>query len=320
MGKAFSLAEMAEKWKKYGSFAVFCHVRPDGDTIGSAIALREYLLATGKKADLFCSDVIPDSFRFFKPTEDFRTEITAKYDAFVAVDCASADRLGDLASAFLNAENTFNIDHHVSNERYAKYNFVRDRAANCENIYELFTLSATALSATAARALLLGISTDTGNFAHKNVTGNTLRVAGALVDAGADLNLISYEMFKRQSKARAKLFGNVVSKIRYALSGTLAIAVITTADLSAAGAKPSETEGIIDFVLSIDGVGVAASVLETGDLRYKISFRSKKTDVNGVAGMFGGGGHTLASGCMIAGYLEDVIDKITFAVSRFTEE
>ena len=171
-----------------------------------------------------------------------------------------------------------------------------------------------------ANLLAMGIMTDTGNFKHKNVTASTLVCAGLLVEKGADLNTIHYNMFAKQSKARAKLFGLIMSKIRYFLDDKLTIATIMQKDIELAGAKQDETEGFIDFLMGIDTVEVGICILEVGQNKFKISFRSKGTDVNAVAGTFGGGGHVLASGCQISGEYEEVVDRLTFAVSRYLPE
>jgi phosphoesterase RecJ-like protein len=119
-----------------------------------------------------------------------------------------------------------------------------------------------------------------------------------------------------QSKARAKLFGRVMANIRYFLSDRFAVVSVFEKDIKDCGATPDETEGFIDFVMGINTVEVGACLMEIGKNKYKISFRSKETDVNAVALTFGGGGHTLASGCQISGEYEDIVDRITFAVSR----
>ena len=129
-----------------------------------------------------------------------------------------------------------------------------------------------------------------------------------------------YNTFKKQSKGRAKLFAKVMSKLRYFLDDSFAVASVFLADLNETGAKSSETEGFIDFIMGIEDVKVGACIMETSQNKYKISFRSKKTDVNAVAGVFGGGGHVLASGCQINGEYEEVVDKITCAVKRFIED
>ena len=311
--------QFANKLVQNKSFAIICHARPDGDAIGSSIGLQKGLQSLGKVADVFCVDDIPVKFSSIVKINGFRKTIDSDYDAFVAVDCADEGRLGDLYTEYAKCKNTFNLDHHVSNSKYAKFNLVEDNSSNCENVYNLLTSLKVDITKDIADALLMGISTDTGNFAHKGLKKSTFIVAGELVEKGADINKIYYQMFCAQTRERAKLFALVNSGIRYNLDKKLGIAVITRDMIAKAGASSSDTEGIIDFVLAVDTVEVAVSILEVGDNRFKISLRGKSTDVNAIARVYGGGGHILASGCMINGYLENVIDELTYTVSQYMD-
>lgn len=305
-----------EQLKGGVSYALFCHVRPDGDSVGGATALKRALESTGKTADIFCDDQVPEKFFYLYGAADIKREITEKYDCYVAVDCSEIRRLGKFSSLFTAGNKTFNIDHHVSNTRYAKSNCVIDVAANCENIFALIKVMGAALDKETATCLLTGISTDTGNFAHKNTEENSFLCAAELVAAGADINDINYRMFRNQSKERAKLYGLTMSKIRFFADDKIGLISVLKSDLEKSGANPDATEGFIDFVMNIECVKVAVCILETADKTFKVSFRSKGADVNAVASTFGGGGHVLASGCMISGYYEDVVDRLVYACKQ----
>ncbi len=315
-----SLSELSSKLKQEKGVALFCHIRPDGDTLGSALALSYALKNLGIRAQVFCDDVVPARFFFLDAVKEIKREIDGEYSAFVAIDCADSTRLGNFYDAFMKHKNTYSIDHHVSNTRYAKINYVFDNSSNCENVLSLIEELGAEVDKTIATLLIMGIMTDTGNFRHKNVSANTMFCAGKMIEQGADLNTVHYHMFTKQSKERAKLFGQTMSKIRYFLCGKFAVATIRLKDLKDTNARAEETEGFIDFVMGIDTVEVGACIMELENNKFKISFRSKGADVNAVAGTFGGGGHVLASGCQINGEYEEVVDKITFAVSRYIEE
>ena len=314
------LKELALKLKSEKSVALFCHVRPDSDTIGSSFALKYVLQSFGIKADVYCDDALPERFNFILNGDTALRQLKDGYTAYASIDCADVTRLGILTEDFLSFKNTYNIDHHVSNNRYAKNNYVIDKSANCQNIFDLVTEMGYQMEEKVANFLALGLCTDTGAFRHKNVTAETLLTASKLVEAGADLNKICFYMFTRQTSQRAKLFGITMQKIRYYLDGKFAVATITLKDVETSGANPDETEGFIDFVMGIKGVEVGACLLEMEPDKFKVSLRSRGADVSGVAGMFGGGGHILASGCRINAPLEEVIDKLTFAVSRYLPE
>lgn len=309
------LTLLAKQLKKERSVALLCHARPDGDCLGSACALKLALQKVGVKATVVSYDPVPERFFFLEEMKSVLRGLDGEYSALVAMDCADITRVSE-QEKFVKHKNTFNIDHHVSNNCYAKYNYVKENSSNCENAYAIINEMGVEIDKDIANLLALGIVTDTGNFKHKNVSHTSLEIAGSLVALGADLNKINYYMFTMQSKERAKLFGMVMSKIRYFLDDRFAVATVFKSDLLSSGAKPDETEGFVDFIMGINTVEVGACLMEIDKNKYKISFRSKGTDVNAVASTFGGGGHTLASGCQIFGEYEEIIDRITFAVSR----
>ena len=315
-----SKSQFVQKLFSEKSVALFMHMRPDGDTIGSTLALYLALKQKGIDAKVFCSDAIPNKFSYLSSVSEVNNVFSGEYTALVSVDCADVARLGDFASVYDTHKNTYNVDHHISNTKYADYNYVVDNASNCENVYDLLQESNINIDTEMANLLLTGLVTDTGNFAHSNVTPSTLDVAAKLLNCGGNLNKIVYCNFKAQSKERAKLHGLVTSKIRYFLDDRFGVITITQEDFAKTGATQDQTEGFIDFLMGVECLQVGACVMEIGKEKYKISFRSKGPDVNAVAGCFGGGGHVLASGCQIHGLYEEVIDKIVFAVSKYLQD
>ncbi|MBR2385638.1 MAG: bifunctional oligoribonuclease/PAP phosphatase NrnA [Clostridia bacterium] len=314
-----TLKDVAIELKKYSTVLIFCHNRPDGDTLGSAFALKHALeQVDGKIADIVCPQPVPEKYYAldFIGKTLLPSDVTKKYSCHIALDCASEMMLGDSYGLFVKNQVTINVDHHVSNERYAKFNYVDDRASCCEIVYGLINYLGREVNDSVANSLLLGVVTDTGNFMHNNVTKATLQTASELVEKGASLNKISYAMFKNQKIERAKLYAHVINGIKFFEDGKIAIISVFKRDFEKFSATQDMTEGFIDFPLSIEGVEVAVSLMETKDNAYKISLRSKgKVNVNEVASSFGGGGHVLASGCLIHGFYEDVKDKILRAIS-----
>lgn len=315
------LSSIANLIKKQKSIAIACHIRPDGDAIGSSIALTLALRKLNIKASAFCDDVIPQKFGFLNAESFFEKRYVDGYDMYIAVDSADMTRIGENNAEFFSRQkNTVNIDHHISNTRFAKYNYVCDKASNSENIFELITLLNVEIDSVIGNYLLMGIMTDTGNFKHKSVTSETMVTASKLLGYGADINNINYNMFTKQSKERAKLFGLTMSFIRYFLDGKLAIATISKNMLTESGALLEDTEGFIDFIMGIDSVRIGVCISEMDNKKYKCSFRSKGPDVNKIAGCFGGGGHVLASGCQIQGEYEECIDKLRYTVSQYIDD
>ena len=317
-----TLQEIAEKLKKIKSATIFCHMRPDGDTLGAALGLKGLLQKLGIQSEVVCETEIGSKFFFIEGVKDISLAPTIKSEAYIAVDCSDEMRLGALGDTFVNAKKVkFNIDHHVSNTRYGDYYYVEDCAATCEIITALANCLDVEIDEQTAKCLMMGLSSDSGNFAHKNVTEKTFLTAAKLTASGAEINEIQYNMFKKQSRMRALLYGKVMSKIRYFNDYSIAVIVIDLKTIEECNAKANMTEGFIDFPLSVDGVEVAACLLETKHNVFKISLRSKgKTDVNKIAGVYGGGGHVLASGCMISGEVEEVIDKLTYTIKQHIDD
>ena len=313
-----SIAEICRQLKEANKVAVFCHTRPDGDALGSGMALTCALNNAGKNATMFCDDAVPEKYGFLKKLANVKAELPedVKFDTFVCVDCADINRIGSFSTDFVAFKGKkINIDHHVSNKRFADYNCVLECPATCQLLTEIFTKANFKIDKEIADLLMLGLITDSGNFTHSDVTDKTFETAALLRKCGADTREINYQMFSRQTKQRALLFGKVVNSIRFALDDKLAFIIVPFDFLVKFGVDGSITEGFVDFPLTIDGVEVAVSLLEVKKRQYKISLRSKGlVNVNTVASKFGGGGHILASGCMLNGELEEVIEKITYAV------
>lgn len=311
-----TIEEITAKLNSAKKVAVFCHARPDGDALGSGLALCAALNNMGKTARMCCEDNPPEKFAFLPAMRQVKTELPKEdYDLFVSVDCADLARLGIFSKQFSKFKNTVNIDHHISNNGFANLNYVCECPASCEIVTKIFRSAGWEITKEIADLLMLGLITDSGNFVHQDVTSKTFETAAYLRGKGADVNAINYNMFGRQPKARALLYGRVMNKIRFALDDKLTFIVISAADMNEFGADKSLTEGFVDFPLTIDGVEVSVSLMEFKKEQYKASLRSKgKVNVNSVASAFGGGGHVLASGCMLFGPLEDVIDKLTYAV------
>lgn len=313
-----TIEEIARLLKSKKSAVIFTHMRPDGDTIGSGMALGRALSICGLECEVVNEGEIPEKFAFLPAVREIKRRPSIDAELYIAVDTSAENRLGLLEQTFragAKRKIAVNIDHHVSNTLYAKYNFVRGRASNAENISELILALGVEIKGEIADFLMLGMVTDTGGFSHSDVNGATFRAAACAADGGADVHRIAYETMERQTKERAQMFLGVVSHLRFLSQDTLAIALITLEELKRFCLKPDATEGIVDFALAIDCVEVSVSLLEVKKGQYKASFRSKgKVDVNAVARTFGGGGHILASGCMFFGEIEEIYDKIRYAV------
>lgn len=319
-----TLQQIANRIKKAKQVAIFVHMRPDGDAFGSALALSTALTSLGIESEVCVETDLPSNLLFIDGLQAVKKSPTKEYDLLITLDCSDEQRLGALLDEFNRAKrkvDTINVDHHISNTRYAKYNYVRECAANCMNVATLIEYLGASIDKKTAEYLLVGLLTDSGNFSHDDVNEETFMLAAKLVSAGADVRYYNYNLFKKQPKARAKLHAVTMNGMRYFFEDRFALITITREAMKNCGADNGMTEGFVDFPLNVDTVEVAASIMEVGYRQYKISLRSKTyADVNRIAGVFGGGGHVRAAGCMLFGELEEVIDRLSYAVSQYLED
>ena len=318
------MEQIAKRIRQANRVAIFTHMRPDGDAIGSALALSAALDFLKTPNQVCVETEIPSNLTFVEGVEKIVKKPRGEYDLLIVVDCSDEQRLGALSEEYFIAKrkkiDVINIDHHVSNTRFGKYDFVQNCAANCMHIATLIEYLGVPFDKKIAEYLLLGLLTDSGNFSHDDVTEETLLLGAKLVKAGADICRYNYMLFKRQPKERAALYAKTMSGIRYYHDGRFAVITVTKKNMEECGADQGMTEGFVDFPLNIDGVEVAASLLEIKKGQYKISLRSKTyADVNKIAGTYGGGGHVRAAGCMLFGDLEDVLDRLSYTVSQYLE-
>ena len=315
------LDKIAERIKQARRVAIFSHMRPDGDAVGSSLALALALDKLGIECDVCNESQMPSNLLFLSGLKRIKKSLNAETDLFVALDSADEMRLGALSDTFIFSKrkiDTVNVDHHVSNTGYAKYNYVRACAANCMNVARLIDLLGVEIDKEIATYLLVGLLTDSGNFSHDDVDEECFLLAARLVKAGANIRELTYNLFKKQSKARAALYADVMSKMRYYLEDRFAVIVIPKVSMERFGADVGMTEGFVDFPLNVETVEVAASLMEVKKGQYKVSLRSKLyADVNGIAGVYGGGGHVRAAGCMLFGDIEEILDKLRYTVSQY---
>ena len=319
-----SLKQIAERIKQANGVLILTHSRPDGDAIGGSLALARALDFLKIPTHVCDESDIPSNLAFLEGVERVSKKVDGEYDLIVALECADEQRFGALSEEFFLAKrkriDTINIDHHVSNTRFAKYNFVQECAANCMHIASLIEYMGVPFDKKIANYLMIGLLSDSGNFSHDDVKEDTLLLAAKLMKAGADIHHLNEMLFKRQPKARAMLYARTMSGMRFYHDNRFAVIVVTKKNMDDCGADVGMTEGFVDFPLSIDTVEVAASLLEVKKGQYKISLRSKAyVDVNRLAGCYGGGGHVRAAGCMLFGDVEDVLDRLSYTVSQYLE-
>ncbi len=309
-------AEIIDAILRSNNVLVCGHIRPDGDCIGSALAMRRICEKLGKNADAVCDAEKPHSFSFLPDYDYFCAPRFEKYDLFIAVDCAVDKRLGEYFKQMTDAKTVIDIDHHPTNDGYGDINYINERASStCEIIYSLFC-DTDLLDAESATMLYTGLSTDTGHFMHSNTTDAVFKTAFGLCRLGVNVGNINHALYCNNSFERMKLTARSISGIELYSNGKIALMTIMRSDLEECGCKSEDTEGLIDNAKSISGVEIAICICEQPGGMFRTSLRSVSADVSAVAGVFGGGGHKLASGCIINGTRDEVTKKITQAAAK----
>lgn len=304
-------------------YILICHISPDGDTIGSALALYNTLKVYGKKVQICCYDRVPYSLLFLPgANEILHPDKTVTDETAIAVDCADLGRLGKCQRLFDAAKYTISIDHHGTNTMFAMQNEVFPKcAATAEIMYELIRIFAGTISQEVANCLYTGLMTDTGGFSFSNVTAQTFAIASELVRFGANPWKANQNVYRTVPLAKSRLLGFALSSSILYHEGQTVLSVITQADMARVKAKADDSEGIIDHLRDIEGVEVAIVLRECLDGEYKISMRSKDyIDVALICNNFGGGGHERAAGAKSSMQLDKLTDLVLSAVKEAYEE
>ena len=285
-------------------FVISSHQRPDGDAIGSAMAAAFALRALGKQADVVFDAPPPHFLQPFPGVDQLRvaTRVAEAYDAAVIMECGALDRTG---VAGLDLSPVLNIDHHLGNTRYGQVNWIDESAAACtELVFTLVERLGAPLTREVATHIYLGILTDTGSFHFSHMTPRTFEIARRAVEAGADPQWIARTHYDSSTLGRVRIFGAVLNGMELDPTGRVAVLTITEAIAAAAGATNDDTEGLINFPLTVKDIQAVAFFKEMTDGSWRVSLRSKgNVDVRAIASRFGGGGHVNAAGCSATGPL-----------------
>ena len=296
-------------------FLVCSHARPDGDAVGSILALGMLLEQMGKRADLVTADRIPLLYRRLPRARDLRSSlrVDGPYDAAILLECNGLDRtrLRGLEKFFL-----INIDHHISGQPFAHLNWIDCGAASVgELVYRLVRAAGASVTPEMATCLYTTVLTDTGGFSYGSIKASTFSLARELVLAGADPVAVAQDVYLSMPTSKILLLGAGLNNLKR--EGRLAWLWVTHQDMVRTCAAEEDCEGIVNFALRIESVEAAAFLLELPDGRMRVSLRSKgKLNVAAMAERLGGGGHEHAAGCTLEGPLARARDQILAELRR----
>ena len=275
------------------------HVRPDGDCVGSTLAIYNYIKEYYPQIDVrLYLEPIPNVFKFLRYADEIRSDYTDEivFDLFIVCDCGDEGRLGNAVKYYENARNTLCIDHHVSNQEFAQHNYIfPDASSTCELVYEL--LDPAHITKEIAECLYTGMVHDTGVFQYSCTSAKTMNIAGQLMELGIDYSEIVDATFYTKTYAQNQILGQALLDSRLYLDGRCIISVVTKEEMDEFGVLPKHLDGIVNQLRVTKGVVVAAFMYQNEDGSFKVSLRANGTfDVAALAMHFGGGGHVKAAG------------------------
>ena len=290
-------------------FLVCSHSRPDGDAVGSVLAMGMFLEQLGKRADLVTADRIPAVYRKLPGAGGMRTalRVHGRYDAAILLECDSFERT---RLRGLESYPVVNIDHHASGRAWGRVNWIdREAASVGELVYRLIQAAGAAVTPEIAACLYTTLLTDTGGFIYGGVRASTLELAAKLVQAGANPIRIAQDIYFSTPMSKLLLLGTALNNLHR--EGRLAWLWVTHHDMVRTCAAEEDCEGIVNYALAIADVEAAVFLRELPERRIQMSLRSKgKINVASIAESLGGGGHENAAGCTVDGPLAGALDKI----------
>ncbi len=313
-----TLDNILEEIKKANTIAILTHENPDGDAIGSSLAMYSALKKMGKNPDVIIPE-LPRIYNFLPSANEIKTESSNKqYDLALSVDAAELKRIAGWNEYFETAKVKISIDHHGTNTMFGDLNFVNPDAPACAqvliHIIEYFGVD---IDKEIGTCLLTGIITDTGGFQYQSTTPETFEFAAELLKKGINIYDIYKRVMNTKSKASFELRKRAIERMEFFEEGKIAFTYVTKKDEEEVNAESGDTEGIVDEGRAVEGVEVSIFLREN-DKGFKVSLRSNSyVNVSDVCLIFGGGGHIHAAGCHIAQGLEQAKEKIINQVKMY---
>ncbi len=300
--------------KQSKKILLLSHVNPDGDTLGSMCAMYSAVYDRFKiKPDMSIVSNIPFNYKFLPNINSAQRYIdnSLVYDLVIALDIAAIDRARDSKTFFDKAKFTVNFDHHKTNPNYAQFNIVDSEASSCgEVLFNFFKENGWKISKDTAICLYTAIMTDTGSFRFDNTTSSAFRAVSELVDIGVNPSEIYKNCYETKTKNLVMFQNYCVNKAVFSEDNKIVYTTVYKKDLEKFSAKDDATDGIAETLRAINTTEIAFVLKEVENKLTKVSMRSKHIDVAKIAEIFGGGGHTFASGCTIKAGMEDAVKKV----------
>ena len=316
-----TLDSIIEEIEKARSIVILTHEVPDGDAVGSSLALYSGLKQLGKDVDVIIPEY-PKTFEFLPNSNEIKKEgRSVSYDLAIALDCGDIKRLNRFANYFEDANSKISIDHHSSNTMFAEYNFVNPMApATCQILILVLESLGVVIDKKIGTCLLTGIITDTGGFKYKGVTAETFEFVAELISKGVNVSDVYKKVLQTVSKVKFKLMQKAINRLEFYEDGKISFTYITKEDEKEVSSGTGDHDGIVEMGRDIEGVEISIFLRETEN-GYKISLRSNEyVNVSDICLIFGGGGHIRAAGGNINLPFEQAKEKIIDECKKHLKE
>jgi phosphoesterase RecJ-like protein len=315
--------------RRHQRFLLTTHINPDGDALGSEVALALYLKSRGKQVHVLNDSVVPPNFAFLArhlPLESYESELAerrlAEADVLIVLDTGNPQRIGRVSQHLSqHVVDVVVVDHHVSHDGFGRLNLVEPEAsATAELIYDLLRDEPGGLTPEIAEALYVALMTDTGSFRYSNTDAPAHRMAAELLNYGVQPQRINEQVFAHASAGRMRFFGEVLASLVMEAGGKLVVLEATPEHFARHGLVGADTEGLVDMPRSIAGVEAVVLISEVDAGKIKVSMRSNgRLLVDGVASRLGGGGHAHAAGALVRGNRAEVRGRVAGELIRLIE-
>lgn len=307
--------------KGYSSFLIVSHVNPDGDAVSSSSAVAWCLEQLGKQAIIINESELPKRLDYvyrYHSILRYEPDMSLAFDAVIAVDCADDKRMGKVVELFGPQTAILNIDHHATNNNFGQVNVINaEAAATVQILFDLINHMNIPIDLDCGTALYSGLITDTGGFRYSNTSPEVMKMASDLLAIGVSGHKLADTLLEKMTIGKLKILKLALSRITFSEDEKIGWVHINKDDLNICNAEPEDLEGIVNYVLNVDGVEVAILFKETKTGAYKASLRSAgNVDVADICQSFGGGGHVRAAGCTLGESLHTCIEQLVSEIRK----
>lgn len=308
-----TIQKIVDEIRNNHSFLLTSHEGPDGDAVGSSLALASILRKIGKDVLVHFRDPVPELYGFLPGVDTVSATIPDRdFDVAVVLDIGELSRAGELFCNFGRIGKTINLDHHLACEHFGKYNLIDpSAAATGVLVYRIASALGYSFDPETALCLYVSIITDTGSFRYSNANREAFTIAGEMIDCGVNAWDVAEQLYENQPRKRLELLARCLPTLEIIKDGLAASVTVTLDMYASTGGDPELTDGFVNYPRSIRGVEVAIFFRQLNESRVKVGFRSKgKINVAVFSAAMGGGGHHNAAGCTVDGTIEEVKAKV----------